>query len=239
MGAEKVITAIPCNHSENNVAHLGQPCVRDIMTRDPNSVLPTTPVTEAAALMCQHNTGAVLVQDAAEIVGILTERDLLRATAAGNNRNGATVASLMTPLPITVAAEASWTTAAELMVRHRVRHLPVNDHGRLAGILSMRDLLEHKSRWLEGLVEQRTTELEERDRQTQYHMEVAGRIQRQLLPVFPPQLPAVAFALAYHPLDRVSGDYYDFAMLPSGRLGILVTMAQTRHEDHLRRTTSC
>jgi serine phosphatase RsbU (regulator of sigma subunit) len=67
--------------------------------------------------------------------------------------------------------------------------------------------------------------LEQRDRQMQFHLDVAGRIQRQLLPAGPPEVPSFAFALAYHPLDQVSGDYYDFAMLPSGRLGILIADA--------------
>jgi phosphoserine phosphatase RsbU/P len=113
-----------------------------------------------------------------------------------------------------------------------VRHLPVVEKGRLAGMLSVRDLMEHRNRHLEALVRQRTAELEqkntaleERERLMQFHLEVAGRIQRQLLPGGLPELPSLAFALAYHPLDRVSGDYYDFATLSSGRLGILLADA--------------
>jgi sigma-B regulation protein RsbU (phosphoserine phosphatase) len=106
------------------------------------------------------------------------------------------------------------------------------EDGRPVGMLSLRGLLEHRGRYLEALVRQRTLELErknaalqERERLMQFHLTVAGRLQRQLLPPGPPEIPSFTFALAYHPLDLVSGDYYDFAVLPSGRLGILLADA--------------
>jgi serine phosphatase RsbU (regulator of sigma subunit) len=68
-------------------------------------------------------------------------------------------------------------------------------------------------------------DLQQRERLTQFQLAIAGRIQRQLLPARPPELASFTFALAYHPLDQVSGDYYDFTMLPSGRLGILIADA--------------
>jgi sigma-B regulation protein RsbU (phosphoserine phosphatase) len=209
-----------------------RPSIRDIMARDPACVSPDTPVMEAAALMSRRNIGAVIVCKEGAIVGVLTERDLLHAAARGLRPDHVTVTELMTPSPATIPVDATWTAAADLMVRRGVRHLPVVEHSRPVGMLSMRDLIEHRNRYLEWLVRERTAELgeknaalEERDRQMQHHLDVAGRIQRQLLPVGPPDLPSFTFALSYHPLDRVSGDYYDFTMLPSGRLGILVADA--------------
>jgi serine phosphatase RsbU (regulator of sigma subunit) len=67
--------------------------------------------------------------------------------------------------------------------------------------------------------------LQERERLMQFQLATAGRIQRHLLPAQPPELPSYDLALAYHPLDSISGDYYDFLMLPSGRLGILIADA--------------
>jgi sigma-B regulation protein RsbU (phosphoserine phosphatase) len=209
-----------------------QPSVREIMARAPAVVSPGTPVMEAAALMSRRKIGSVVVSQGEEVVGILTERDLLRAAALGLSPDRVTVAELMTPSPVTVPADATWTAAAELMVRQGVRHLPVTERGRLTGMVSQRDLMEHSNRHLEWLVRQRTAELreknaalEERDRLIRFHLDVAARLQRQLLPAGPPELPAFTFALAYHPLDHVSGDYYDFAMLSSGRLGVLVADA--------------
>jgi serine phosphatase RsbU (regulator of sigma subunit) len=70
-----------------------------------------------------------------------------------------------------------------------------------------------------------TTDLRKRDRRMQIQLNVAGRLQRHLLPARPPDLPSFALAVVYHPLDPVSGDFYDFTVLPSGRLGILVADA--------------
>jgi serine phosphatase RsbU (regulator of sigma subunit) len=69
------------------------------------------------------------------------------------------------------------------------------------------------------------SDLRQRDRLMQIHLDAAGRMQRQMLPSRLPELPSFTFALAYHPLGEVSGDYYDFARLPSGRLGILIADA--------------
>jgi serine phosphatase RsbU (regulator of sigma subunit) len=208
------------------------PPIRDIMAQAPAFASPDTPVPEAAALMSRRNIGAVVVCRGSEVVGLLTERDLLRATAGGQCPAGAAVAQLMTPSPVTVPADATWAAAADLMVRRGVRHLPVVEGGRLVGVLSMRDLMEHRNRYLESLVRERTAELEDkraaleqRDRLMQFHLDVAARIQRQLLPAGPPELPSFSLSLAYHPLDRVSGDYYDFTRLSSGGLGILLADA--------------
>jgi serine phosphatase RsbU (regulator of sigma subunit)/CBS domain-containing protein len=206
--------------------------IREIMADAPASTAAEAPVVEAAALMNRLNIGAVLVCREGLLVGILTERDLLRAAGRGQRLDTATVADLMTPTPVTISAEATWEAAADLMVQRGVRHLPVVEGGRPVGMLSLRDLLQHRSGYLEALVRQRTLELErknaalqERERLMQFHLTMAGRIQRQLLPPGPPEVPSLTFALAYHPLDLVSGDYYDFAVLPSGRLGILLADA--------------
>src|SRR5262245_36637860 len=209
-----------------------QPAVRDIMASDLATTSTGTLVKDAAALMSRRNIGAIVVCEAGRVVGILTERDLLRAAASGYHPDDIAVSELMTPSPLTIAADATFTVAADLMMQRGVRHLPVVEKGRPVGMVSVRDLMEHRSRYLEWLVQQRTAELEEkhaaleeRDRLMQFHLDLAGRIQRQLLPASPPELPAFSFALAYHPLEHVSGDYYDFAMLASGRLGILVADA--------------
>jgi serine phosphatase RsbU (regulator of sigma subunit)/CBS domain-containing protein len=209
-----------------------QPTVGEITTGDPTFAPPQTPVTEAAALMDRRNVGAIAVCRDGAVVGILTERDILRAVARGQRPGHATLGELMTPAPVTIPPDATWSAAADLMLCHGVRHLPVVEAGRFVGMLSMRNLMEHRSHQLEWLVGERTAELarknaalKERDRVMQVHLEMAGRIQRQLLPAVAPQMPPLALALAYHPLDRVSGDYYDFAELPSDRLGILVADA--------------
>src|SRR5262245_42585157 len=110
------------------------------MAGTPALTSPDAPVVEAAGLMSRRNIGAVIVCREGQIVGILTERDLLRAVGRGQRLADATVAELMTAAPVTVAADASWAAAADLMVERGVRHLPVAEHGRPVGMLSVRDL---------------------------------------------------------------------------------------------------
>jgi sigma-B regulation protein RsbU (phosphoserine phosphatase) len=216
------------NDSDNEA----QLAVRDIMSVNPVSVIPDMPVKDAAALMSGKHIGAVVVCVDGGIVGILTERDLLRCAARAGHSEDLTVAELMTASPFTVDVDATWAAAADLMQQHGVRHLPVVERDKLVGMLSMRDLMERRNRHLDWLVRQRTAELEEknaaldqRDRLMQYHLQVAGEIQQRLLPPGPPSLPGFIFGVMYRPLERVSGDYYDFALLPSGRLGILLADA--------------
>jgi CBS domain-containing protein len=90
--------------------------IREIMAGDPAFTSPQTPVSEAAALMNRRKIGAVVVCDRPKIVGILTERDLLRAIASGQQLETLPVANLMTRAPFVIDADASWTAAANLMV---------------------------------------------------------------------------------------------------------------------------
>jgi phosphoserine phosphatase RsbU/P len=218
--------------TDNNEDGSFQPLISDLMARDPVFAAPDTRIMEAAVLMTDRNIGALIVCTAGQIVGILTERDLLHAAAKGHHPDAQTVGQLMTNSPVTIAVDATWAAAAELMIKRGVRHLPVVEQGRLVGMLSVRDLMEHRNRHLHWLVQKRTAELaeknlalEERERLMQSHLNLAGRVQRHLLPVGLPEMPSFTLALAYHPLDQVSGDYYDFAMLMSGRLGILLADA--------------
>src|SRR5687768_12394227 len=131
-----------------------QPAIRDIMARNPATVPPEATVMEAAAVMSARNIGAVVVCRDGAIVGILTERDLLRAAGRGERPDAVTVAGLMTRAPFTISADATWTSAAEIMMQRGVRHLPVVEGDRPVGMLSVRDLMEHRSRYLEWLVQE-------------------------------------------------------------------------------------
>jgi CBS domain-containing protein len=102
---------------------------------------PRHTLVEAAAEMRAHRTSALAVMDDGAIVGIITERDLLRAIADGRDPGSTHLSQYMTHAPRTIEASEMATTAAATMIKHRVRHLPVTDKGRLIGFLSARDLL--------------------------------------------------------------------------------------------------
>ena len=97
---------------------------------------------QAAERMIQHNTGAAIVMDPT-LPGphVITERDLLRAVAAGSSVDSELVESHMNNAVITAAPTWAISQAAELMVAHAVRHVLVFDGDALVGVLSMRDVV--------------------------------------------------------------------------------------------------
>ena len=110
------------------------------MSRDLLSASADELLAEAAKRMAARGVGAVLVLDGESLTGILTERDLLKAVAAGL-KDDARVADWMTKHPETIDASDSTDHAAALMIHGGFRHLPVLDGGKVAGILSIRDLM--------------------------------------------------------------------------------------------------
>jgi CBS domain-containing protein len=115
--------------------------VRQVASSAVVTVGPTQTLREAARLMATHRVGSAVVQDAEHLAGILTERDVLKAVAAGAEPESATVQDFMTPDVVTVGPEWDLIEAAGEMARRRIRHLVVYDGGQLLGILSVRDVL--------------------------------------------------------------------------------------------------
>jgi len=114
--------------------------VADIMTRGPLSVGADARLTAAASTMSDRRVGAVVVFEGDALLGILTERDILRAVAEGRVE-GARVADWMTPHPETIEPSESTDTAATLMIHGGFRHLPVLEEGKVVGTVSIRDLM--------------------------------------------------------------------------------------------------
>jgi citrate synthase len=97
-------------------------------------------ITAASARMREQGVGSVVVVDGDRPVGILTERDLVRMSAAGAAPTDL-VAVWMTADPDSVAPDIDAMTAFASLAEHGYRHIPVVDDGRLVGIVSMRDLM--------------------------------------------------------------------------------------------------
>jgi CBS domain-containing protein len=118
--------------------------VADLMVRDVLTVAPSDTIGEAAEKMNAANVGAVVVvEDFVRIVGIVTERDLLRAVASRARAAEARVRQWMTPDPVTIEPDLTVDQAARIMFEHNFRHLPVVKDGRPLGIVSLRLL----ARW--------------------------------------------------------------------------------------------
>ena len=115
--------------------------VADVMVKDVLTVEPTSSIGEAAEKMNAAKVGAVVVvEDFVRIVGIITERDLLRAVAQRARAAEARVRQWMTPDPLTIEPETSIEDAAKIMFENNFRHLPVVKDGRSLGIVSLRIL---------------------------------------------------------------------------------------------------
>ncbi|MFN3610413.1 MAG: CBS domain-containing protein [Hyphomonas sp.] len=114
--------------------------------REVITLLADNTLREAARLLDERRIGAVVTLDAdGEIIGVLSERDIVRQFA----RQGAgvvdmSVASAMTRAVITISAEASVDEALQLMTDRRIRHLPVVRNNRLTGFVSIGDLVKWK-----------------------------------------------------------------------------------------------
>jgi CBS domain-containing protein len=117
------------------------PVVRTHMSRDLLAVEAGDTITEVAQRMVERNIGAVLVLDDGRLVGIMTERDVLRAVARGLHGD-AVVADHMTKHPESIGPEDTTEHAAVLMIHGGFRHLPVVEGDRVVGILSIRDLMQ-------------------------------------------------------------------------------------------------
>ena len=115
--------------------------VQELMTHDPVTVEAATPLTEAARLMRDHDTGAIVATDAGKVRGIVTDRDVVvRAVAEGRDPGSATVGDICSEQLVTLNPQDRVTTAVEAMRRHGVRRLPVVDGDRPIGIVSLGDL---------------------------------------------------------------------------------------------------
>jgi CBS domain-containing protein len=113
--------------------------VAEIMAGAVLTVEPATTLVEAAARMHERRVGAVVVVEGARLVGILTERDVLRAVATGGVEGP--VADAMTRGPETIGPDETASQAAALMIHGGFRHLPVVDGDDVVGMVSIRDLV--------------------------------------------------------------------------------------------------
>jgi len=123
--------------------------VRDLLNRKGTSIVsiaPTATVLEAARLMNDRSVGGVLVvNDAGSLLGIFTERDILRrVVAAGLPPDSTKVSDVFTPDVVTTTPDMSVEECGAIMSSRRVRHLPVVDAKGLHGVVTIGDLLAHR-----------------------------------------------------------------------------------------------
>lgn len=115
--------------------------VRELMQPEVWQTFPEEALIDAATRMRDHGVGSLPVVDGDDLVGILTERDLMWAMADGAATNVTVVRKYMSSPTVVAEPDLDIIAAARLMVQHDVRHLPVVSGSTLVGMVSARDLL--------------------------------------------------------------------------------------------------
>ena len=115
--------------------------VRDAMTASPTIVEAHETAVDAARLMAAQNVGSLPVVEGENLVGMITDRDLvLNVLAKDVDPHKVTVASICSENPIVVGPEDSLDTALQHMAREQIRRLPVVEEQRVVGILAQADV---------------------------------------------------------------------------------------------------
>lgn len=145
--------------------------VSEIMSKSPKSVTPETKLLEVVSLMCLFRYSGLPVEENGELLGIIAEKDVLHrmfpkledfadimATpdydammSQYKDVVNLNVGDVMTPRVVTVSPDVHILRAATIMVRHKFRRIPVADHGKLVGMLSLGDI--HKAIFQANLAE--------------------------------------------------------------------------------------
>jgi CBS domain-containing protein len=114
------------------------------------TIAPSDSVTALLDMLAEHNVGALVVADGGPVLGIVSERDVVRRIAErGAALLDASVDQIMTSVVTSCTSKDAVDSVAEMMTERRVRHMPVIDDGTLMGIVSIGDVVSSRMRQLE------------------------------------------------------------------------------------------
>jgi CBS domain-containing protein len=120
--------------------------LRDIMTTEAFATTTEASIVEVARAMAKGRFGSALVMEGSWLSGIITERDVLRAAASGEDLNRTIVRDWMTKDPMCADPGTDSEEAAATMLSNGFRHLPVAEGDAVLGIVSLRDVLSARIR---------------------------------------------------------------------------------------------
>ncbi|MCM3714314.1 DUF294 nucleotidyltransferase-like domain-containing protein [Alkalihalobacillus oceani] len=107
----------------------------------------------AAAMVGQATSSVVVLNDNDQLIGIITEKDLVERVVAKGLGAGTVARDIMTPHPYIISRDAFYYEAMSVMLMNGIKHLPVMDGGRVAGMVSLSDLLQQKNRGVTGVIQ--------------------------------------------------------------------------------------
>jgi len=125
--------------------------VKEVMNRNVKTVRPEDTVKFAAQIMNEYHIGAlVAVSGTGEVVGIVTERDILiNVVATGKSGDEVKISEIMTPNIVTITPDKTLEEAADIMTENKIKKLPVVHEGRLVGIITASDLIAYEKDLIE------------------------------------------------------------------------------------------
>jgi len=115
--------------------------VKDIMRREVIVAKPDVTLREASKVMSQFQIGSLIITEKKKILGIVTERNVLSAVAKGKNPELVTAEEIMAKNVITIEPDKNIEEAVELMVKNRIKKLPVVRDDKLIGIVTASDII--------------------------------------------------------------------------------------------------
>jgi CBS domain-containing protein len=116
--------------------------VSELMTKATVTDAADETLAEAATKMRQQQTGSLLIMEGSKLLGIVTERDLLKVVGDGQDPKSVSIREVMTADPVTIDPDTTIKEAARIMFDKWFRHLPVmTSDGTVVGVISLRDLL--------------------------------------------------------------------------------------------------
>jgi CBS domain-containing protein len=121
--------------------------VKELMTKDVVTINKEKTIVEAAKIIGDKGVGSLVITDNGNIVGVLTERDIItKCVAKGCEPSKTKVSEIMSSPVVAIDPEADIIDAAKLMVSKMIRRLPVLEGGKLVGVITTYDLVKNVSK---------------------------------------------------------------------------------------------
>lgn len=116
--------------------------IKKIMNPDIYSLSPDVTIRDASRVMKEKNIGCIFIEKGRDLIGVVTESDIVRRGVAENlNMDTTSMKDIMSSPPIIIDANKSVVEANEIMDKNRIRHLAVKEGNSIVGVVSARDML--------------------------------------------------------------------------------------------------
>lgn len=119
---------------------------RKVITAKPNVTLK-----EACQVMSKLRIGSLIIYEEGKILGIVTDSDILKAIAINKDPEQTTLEEIMTRNVITITPDSSLEEAVSLMIKHKIKRLPVVEDNKLVGIVTASDIIVVEPKLIEGI----------------------------------------------------------------------------------------